>query len=224
MIKSIQSVLFDLDGTLVDTAPDLTHVLNQMRHMRHLTDLPLTAIRSRVSLGSKALLNLAFNIDEQHADYPLLLEQFFNLYQNHLCDSTQLFPDIENVLSYLDHQAIPWGIVTNKPSVLTLDLLRALKLIHRPACIICGDTLTKHKPDPDQILHACQLLKCPPQQTLYVGDAAIDVTASKAAGSFSLVALYGYIGQEENPYAWQADGYVSSPQEIIPWLTKCLAC
>lgn len=222
-MTNIQSVLFDLDGTLIDTAPDMAHALNQLRLKHHLIELPLDAIRPLIGYGSKALLKLGFDVEDSDSRYPELLHDFFNLYQAHLANSTQLFPDMDNVLHFLEQQHIPWGIVTNKPFRFTIDILKALKLEQRAACVICGDTLTKRKPDPDSILHACELLQLDPRSCLYVGDTLVDVTASKAAGTKSLVALYGYIGAEEDPYAWHADGYINKPDDIINWIKPHLS-
>lgn len=219
-MNTFQAVLFDLDGTLLDTAPDLAGALNQLRIEHHLDELPLHVIRPSVGYGSRAMLKLGFNVDEDHPTYTALLEEFLKLYQTHLTKHTQLFPNMEIVLKHLEDEQIPWGIVTNKPSRFTYDLLKALKLDHRAACIICGDSLSKRKPDPDQILHACQLLKQDPRYCLYVGDTSIDVIASKAAGTKSLVALYGYINIDEDPYSWNADGYIKEPIEIIKWLSS----
>ena len=219
-MTTITTILFDLDGTLLDTAPDMAFALNKLRAANHLPDLPLSIIRPHVGYGSKALLNVGFDVNENDPRYPSLLEAFFNLYQTHLADSTQLFAGMENVLNHLDNLSMPWGIVTNKPERFTLDILKKLNLLERTACVICGDSLAKRKPDPDPILHACELIQQEPMKCLYVGDTEIDVIASKAAGTQSLVALYGYIGTEEDPAKWQADGYVHSPHEIIHYLQQ----
>lgn len=217
-MKTIRAVLFDLDGTLLDTAPDLGFALNELRRAHHLDAIPLSVFRPIAGLGTRALLKLAFDIEERDPNYANLREDFLALYQKHLADTTKFFPHIETVLTHLDQQEIPWGIVTNKHSQFTTKLLKALHFDHRPLCVIAGDSLPTFKPHPAPILHACELLKQHPSNCVYIGDTAIDVTASKAAGTVSLVALYGYIAEEENPYAWQADGYVKEPLEIIDWL------
>lgn len=214
----IKCILFDLDGTLLDTAPDMAFALNQQRNRHSLPSLPYSVIRPHVGHGSKAMLKLGFKVDETHPNYGELLDEFFSLYEKHLLQSTQLFPEMDKVLKHIEDQQLPWGIVTNKPTKFTKLLLKNLQLDSRAACVICGDTLTTRKPNPATILHACQLLRLPPMDCLYVGDAAIDVLASKSAGTQSLVALYGYIHQEEDPFSWQADGYIKKPQEIIEWL------
>jgi phosphoglycolate phosphatase len=135
-----------------------------------------------------------------------------------MTETTTLFPGMEKVLQHLDNNQISWGIVTNKPSRFTVDLLDVLDLTRRTNCIICGDTLAKRKPHPEPILEACKILNQNPENTIYVGDTLTDVTASKAAGTRSLVVLYGYIGPEENPYNWQADAYVKTADEIINWI------
>lgn len=217
---TIQAVLFDLDGTLLDTAPDLVYTINRLREEYGLPALSLPAIRPVVSLGSKAMIKLALGIEENHINFNKIREYFLAIYQQHLALSTRFFPNMDKVLVHLEESGIPWGIVTNKLTRHTSALLKALSLDHRPACIICGDSLSTHKPDPAPILHACQLIKQDPKNCLYVGDCATDVIASKAAGTKSLVALYGYIGDDEDPYTWQADGYIHEAIEIIDWLAQ----
>lgn len=217
-MHTINTVLFDLDGTLLDTAPDMAHALNTMRNRHGMPDLEFDLIRPLVGYGSKALLQLGFNVDESHREYAALLEEFFTAYQENLATSTALFPEMAEVLNHLEDKNIPWGIVTNKPARFTMDLLDALDLSRRSACIICGDTLEKRKPHPEPILYACEIIKRLPQHTLYVGDTATDVVASKAAGTRALVALYGYIKAEEDPYEWKADGYIKTAGEIIRWV------
>ncbi|HLB42199.1 MAG TPA: HAD-IA family hydrolase [Gammaproteobacteria bacterium] len=218
-MKIIKAILFDLDGTLVDTAPDLLRVLNQFREEFHLPELALQAFRSMVSLGSKFMLTKTLGIEENHPDFKMIRERFLDLYQKHLSDSAQLFPHIDSVLAYLDQERIPWGIVTNKPMRHTVALLKILNLDHRAACIIGGDSLPTYKPDPAPIIHACRLLKHHTKDCFYIGDSMTDVIASKAAGTKSLVALYGYIGLGEDPYTWQADGYIHEPIEILKWIS-----
>ncbi|MBX3709265.1 MAG: HAD-IA family hydrolase [Gammaproteobacteria bacterium] len=217
-MTSFRAVLFDLDGTLLDTAPDLTLTVNLLRGEYGMPVLPMSAVRPIASYGSKAMIKQAFEIDEHHPTFNLLREKFLAIYEQHLSDSTQFFPNIENVLTHLESNQIPWGIVTNKLTKHTMALLKNLQIDHRPACVVCGDSLPTHKPDPAPIRYACELLRQEPKHCLYVGDAATDVMASKAAGTTSLVALYGYIHTSEEPSTWQADGYVREPIEIIHWL------
>ena len=125
---------------------------------------------------------------------------------------------MDAILNHLENKQIRWGIVTNKPARFTNNLLDALDLTRRSACIISGDTLTHRKPHPEPIIHACKLLQCEPQQTMYIGDTLTDMIASKAAGTFSLAALYGYLNTNEDPFEWQADGYIKTPDEIMNWL------
>ncbi len=219
-MNNVRSVLFDLDGTLLDTAPDLIFALNQLRLKRNLPELPLSAIRSIANLGSKAMIKHAFGIEETHPEFLHLRQEFLDAYQQHVASLTSFFPGMDQVLADLDQRKIPWGIVTNKPTKPAVALLQFLKFDHRPGCLVCGDSLSTYKPHPAPILHACKLLKQNPADCLYIGDAATDVEASKAAGTKSLVALYGYIHEQENPLDWQADGYVREPLEILDWLKK----
>lgn len=221
-MSTIEAVLFDLDGTLLDTAPDLVFALNVIREQHGLPAMPVSDIRPIANLGSKAMLKRALDleVDETDPRFQTLRQQFFSLYLTHLADSTQFFPNIEKVLTHLDELSIPWGIVTNKPTAHTMGLLKALGLEQRTNCVVCGDTLPKNKPDPLPILHACQLLKANPAHCIYIGDAETDVIASKAANTTSLIALYGYINQDDDPLTWKADGYIKQPIDIIEWLTQ----
>ncbi len=214
-----EAILFDLDGTLLDTAPDLVFALNQLRKENGLPDMPLVSIRPIISYGSKEMVKLVLGIEESDVHFAKLRERFLALYQEHLADATQFFPQVEDVIAHIESKNIPWGIVTNKLTRHTHPILEALKLYHRPGCVVCGDTLRTYKPDPAPILHACKLLGVKPENSIYVGDSNSDVLASKAAGSKTLVALYGYIGATENPLAWGADGYLDQPIDMMKWLS-----
>jgi N-acetyl-D-muramate 6-phosphate phosphatase len=209
------AILFDLDGTLLDTAEDLAFALNALREKHHMPLLPLAQIRPIAGLGSRALLKLAFGVTEEDPDFPVFKDDFFNFYLNHLTDTTTLFPQMDHVLDILDQKHIPWGIVTNKPAQFTIPLLNSLGLSKRSQCIVCGDTLARNKPHPEPILYACHLLNIDPIKTAYIGDTAIDVIASKAANCKSLVALYGYIAEHEDPLSWQADLYIENVIDIL---------
>ena len=214
----IKAVLFDLDGTLLDTARDVGSALNHLLQEHQQPILPFHVIRSAAGSGCKGLLKLGMNIDTTDARYPGLCDELLNLYQRYLVNTTQLFPGMENILLFLENQHIPWGIVTNKPAKYTIQLVEHLKLHQRTSCIISGDSLPNRKPHPEPILHACQLLQQQPKDCLYIGDAEIDIQACKAAGSMALAALYGYIPTTEDPKSWGADGYIQHPREIMNWL------
>jgi len=214
----INAVLFDLDGTLLDTAKDLGMALNQLLRAHHLPLIPFEVIRPAAGSGCQGLLKLGMNMEPHDEHYSAFCEQLLNLYQYHLTDTTQLFPGMENTLTFLEKNGIPWGIVTNKPAKYTDQLITYLQLDKRAACIISGDSLPNRKPHPEPILHACRLLQQAPKHCLYIGDSAIDIQACKAAGSPSLAALYGYIPSGENPRIWGADGYIEHASEIIRWI------
>jgi 2-phosphoglycolate phosphatase len=214
----IKSVLFDLDGTLLDTAADLGQALNDTLVKRQLEPLHLSKIRNNAGRGCRGLLKLGLDMENTHPEYAALCIELLDNYQRHMLTSTQLFPGMDAVLHHLEDNNIPWGIVTNKPHRFTQELIRHLKLETRAACVISGDTLAHSKPHPAPILHACQQIGLTAAHCLYVGDSEIDIIASRAAGSPSLVALYGYIIETENPETWNADGYIHHPHEILTWL------
>jgi len=216
----ISSVFFDLDGTLADTAPDLAAALNQVRHEQGETALPLESIRPLVSLGGNAMVKLAFSIEEDDPEFDGLRIRFLDIYQQRLHQDTHVFPGIDEVLDYLEGENMTWGVITNKPEWLTNPVMEQLKLTQRAACIISGDTTDYRKPHPGSMLHACEVARCDPETSLYIGDALRDIEAGRAAGMKTLTADYGYIANGEDPDDWNADGRISQPEEIIDWLKK----
>ena len=218
MNENVRNVLFDLDGTLVDTAPDMANALNRTLLNHDRQPLAFESIRPSVSLGGVALVKLAFGLDESAPELELLREEFLAIYRDNLSRYSCLFPGMEQVLAGLEENNTSWGIVTNKPGWLTNPLLQALQLDTRTGCIVSGDTLEQRKPHPAPLLHACELLQCNPGYTIYVGDARRDVEAGASAGMATLIATYGYIETDENPEDWGADGMVDRPEEILHWV------
>lgn len=216
--NAIRTVLFDLDGTLVDTAPDLGFSLNVLRRRRGLTPLAETEYRPQASHGSQGLIRLGFGIGQDHPDFLVLREEFLDVYAAHLTRNSPLFPGMGEVLSRLETKGLSWGVVTNKPTRYTEPLLAHLGLTPRAACVVCGDTLAQSKPHPAPMLHACRLAGSEPGQCLYVGDAERDVAAANAAGMPALVALYGYLGEDDRPQAWGALGQIATPSGLLDWI------
>ena len=219
MNSNVRCILFDLDGTLVDTAPDLANALNRTLVNHGRQPLTFDAIRPSVSLGGVAMIKLGFNLDESDPDFTPLRNEFLAIYRDNLSHHSRLFPGMEQVLAGLDDMKASWGIVTNKPGWLTNPLMEALHLDTRTGCIVSGDTLEQRKPHPAQLFHACELLQRVPAETLYVGDARRDIEAGVNAGMTTLVAAYGYIDTSENPENWGADGMIDSPEEIMAWVS-----
>ena len=216
----IEHILFDLDGTLADTADDLANALNAIRLKYELTTLPKEVIRPTVSLGGNAMIKLAFNLEEGDSGFESIRDEFLNYYRANIAQETRLFDGMEELLLSLESENKPWGIVTNKSSWLTDPLVEAMSLDKRAACIISGDTLEQKKPHPAPILHACKLMQSDPATTIYIGDAQRDIEAGRRAGTKTLIALYGYIDAGDNPTDWCADGMVSSPFEIYDKLSE----
>lgn len=218
MDRKIHNVLFDLDGTLADTAPDLADTLNQVLQEHGRKPLPFDGIRPMVSHGSVYMLNATFGIGEQEPGFMELRRRFLEIYAGCLSNKTKLFQGIVDLLEWLDSSGRNWGVVTNKPDKLTQPLLQSLGIHHRTRCIVSGDTLQFSKPHPAPMLHACSLLDCDPGDTLYIGDARRDVQAGHNTGMYTLIAGYGYIGPDDEPEAWGADGMVEEPGEIMGWI------
>ena len=216
----IKNVLFDLDGTLADTAPDLAGALNAIRIQNNLPALPLETISPTVSLGGNAMIKLAFDLEEGDSGFEEIREQFLNYYLEHIADQTRLYDNMEELLTSLENDNISWGIVTNKSEWLTMPLLKALSLEKRSACIVCGDTLEYRKPHPAPLLHACKLIEAEIKTTVYIGDAQRDIEAGIRAGIKTIVALYGYIEENEDPANWNADAMVNNVNEIKDKLSE----
>ncbi|MEO8309219.1 MAG: phosphoglycolate phosphatase [Pseudomonadota bacterium] len=218
--SQIRGVLFDLDGTLLDTAPDMIVALNTLLAQEGRAPLPYALARTQVSHGSTGMLKQAFPQVAQGNEFEQLRERFLALYSQHLAQETALFPGCDTVLQTLAVKGMAWGIVTNKPAFLTEPLLKALHLAQRAGCVVSGDTLPQRKPHPAPLLHAAGLLALPPQQCVYVGDAQRDVQSAHAADMQVLLAMYGYLGPDDQPETWQADAQIQSPLEILQWLNE----
>jgi N-acetyl-D-muramate 6-phosphate phosphatase len=213
----LRGVLFDLDGTLLDTAPDLIRATNQVRIEQGRDPLPYALVRTQVSHGSSGLIRLGFP-DLSGEPLEKLRLRLLDLYSAHLVVGTKLFDGCQTVLDTLTARGLAWGIVTNKPGFLTTPLLATLGLDQLAGCVVSGDTLPERKPHPAPLLLAASQLSLPPPQCLYVGDAERDVQASRAAGMPVLVARYGYLGPDDDPVSWRPDGHIDSPTQIIDWL------
>lgn len=214
-MTSFKTILFDLDGTLVDTAPDLAYALNLLLKKNHRPTLPYEIIRPQAGHGGKGLIKLGFNIDERHPEYIALWQELLNVYSLNICRESRLFAGMQTTLDFLSKNHLRWGIVTNKPGWLTEPLLLKLNLMSQVSCVVSGDTLAKRKPDPEPILHACQLMNCSVTDSLYIGDAERDIQAAKSAGMRTVLALYGYLAETDQPESWGADCSVQKPEEII---------
>ncbi len=213
----ITAVFFDLDGTLVDTAPDIIAALNWVRDSLGLAPLEYPLVRNLISHGSDALVDIAFpGVAGLRRD--ALKTLFLNRYRTHICCSTRLFTGMAEVLEVLEDLAIPWGIVTNKPAWLTEPLLAELGLTERAAAVVSGDTLPQRKPDPAPLRYACNLARCHQHQSLYLGDAERDIQAGVAAGMTTLIARYGYIDAGQDPSQWGAHGDIEAPWALLRWL------
>ena len=212
-----RALLLDLDGTLLDTAPDMAGALNALRCESGFPELEFTAIRPQVSHGAAALVRLGFPT-ARDAEFERLRRRFLDLYRGALATHTRLFPGYDAVLDALAARAVPWGIVTNKPGWLTEPLLAALDLARRVGCVVAGDTLAERKPHPAPLLHAAALLGVEPAACVYAGDAERDIIAGRAAGMATVAVRFGYLAAGEDPGAWNPDGIVERPGELLDWI------
>ncbi len=216
MTRAAASILFDLDGTLADTAPDLALALNNVLAEQGLPPLPLAQVRPAASHGAMAMLRVAMPHTPDETLLPLR-DRFIFHYRANLVRHTTLFPGTLDMLTALERCGLTWGIVTNKVAHLTEPLLEALNLRHRAACVVCGDTTAHAKPHPAPLLHACDLLGCDPADTVYVGDSSNDVEAARRAGMRVVVASYGYMDGTDNPKQWAPDLIIDCPADLLAW-------
>ena len=214
---ALRGVLFDLDGTLLDTARDMTEALNRVRVAEGLEPLPFEQVRPLVSHGAPRMLRFAFG-EPEPARYESLRARFLDFYRGALAVHTRLFDGFDRVLAAIEGSGLRWGVVTNKPGWLASPLLQELGLGARCGCMVAGDTLAERKPHPLPLLHAARLLALEPRECVYVGDAERDVQAARNAGMIPLVAGFGYLADGEDPAAWQPDAVFAKPEELLDWL------
>tara|TARA_B100000676_G_scaffold20371_1_gene17698 strand:+ start:110477 stop:111127 length:651 start_codon:yes stop_codon:yes gene_type:complete len=215
----IKAVLFDFDGTLADTAPDLGYALNRQRMNRGLSNLPIDLIRTEASSGARGLLGLGLQIKPGDSGYEELYDEFLNFYEEQLCKDTVLFPGIVELLDEIESRNLLWGIVTNKARRFTDPLLKQLGLSSRTSCVICGGDTVNFKPHPEPLLAALNILNVTPAECIYLGDDIRDVESSLAAGIEPIVAMYGYLGDcGISPESWGAEHLIKHPQDLLRYL------
>ncbi|MFM9967996.1 MAG: HAD-IA family hydrolase [Burkholderiales bacterium] len=214
----IQAVLFDLDGTFADTAPDLGAALNRLLAEAGRPSVALAVSRKLTSSGARGMIQVGFGIGPDHPDYAALQVRYLEIYEQGVCVDTRLFPGMESLVEKIESYPMTWGIVTNKAARFTVPLVKALGYEKRSACVVSGDTTSRLKPAPDSLLHAAREIGVAPANCLYVGDDLRDIQAARAAGMPVLAATYGYLGDGEKPENWGADALISSPLEILNFL------
>ncbi len=214
MKMSPRVVLFDLDGTLVDTAPDLGLAANLVREDCGMEPLPLDDYRAFASCGARGMLKIALDITPEEPGYDERKERFLVHYRQNLSTGSRMFDGIDDMLRGLEQANIRWGVITNKVSSLSHPLMDDLALTARSACLVSGDSTPNPKPAPDPLLLACQQIGVRPQDCIYVGDDLRDIEAGRAANMTTVAAAWGYLGQHPDPYAWQADVVVDTPAEL----------
>ena len=219
MFTDIQAVLFDLDGTLIDSAPDLGAAADKMRTDRGLPSLPLASYRPMAGSGARGMLGIAFGMTPDHADFDALKEEFFVNYDQCMTQRTFAFVGVDALIQNLVARQLPWGVVTNKSARFTEPLTRAMPLFASAGTIISGDTTAHAKPHPEPLFEAARRLKLDPKRCVYVGDDHRDIVAGLAAGMGTVAATYGYLGTATDTSKWGAHAAISSPNALLPLLT-----
>lgn len=214
MFKHIQAVLFDLDGTLIDSAPDLGAAADKMRTDRGLASLPLLDYRPMAGVGARGMLSVAFGITPGHADFEALKEEFFANYESCMTERTYAFDGVAELIAHLNHAGLKWGVVTNKSERFALPLTRAMALFGTAQTIVGGDTTPHAKPHPAPLLEAARQIGVAPERCAYVGDDERDIIAGRAAGMPTVAAAYGYLGRTADTAHWHADATIAAPKEL----------
>ncbi|QSP94291.1 phosphoglycolate phosphatase [Marinobacter salinisoli] len=212
------AVLFDLDGTLIDTAPDFIRCLNLLRQEHGLEPLPADHIRRSVSNGARAMIRVGFGLEPEHPDYLDKHTAFLDLYEQGVAEETTLFGGMDDLLRSLEARAIPWGIVTNKPVRFAAPLVEALGLAPRCATVICPDHVSQRKPHPEPMFLACKEIGADPQRAIYVGDHLRDIESGRNAGMRTIAVRYGYIEEPESVDTWGADDIADTVSDLAKLL------
>jgi len=213
-----QALLFDLDGTLIDSAPDLAGTANDMRERRGMTLLPYARLRPMVGSGARGMVGAAFGVKPGDADFEALREEFLEHYPGRSLRETRVFGEVEPLLQRIESIGVPWGIVTNKIERYTLPIVDGLGLAQRAGAVVCGDTTPHAKPHPQPLLEAARRLGVAPQTCVYIGDDLRDVQAGRAAGMQTIAVGWGYLGEGEPIEAWGADFIVERPDQLLKLL------
>ena len=218
MFNNIDAVLFDLDGTLIDSAPDLGAAADKMRTDRGLQSLPASAYRPMAGAGARGMIAVAFGLTVEDSGFEALKEEFFSNYEVSLVDQTYVFEGVAELISRICQGGLKWGIVTNKSARFTVPLTQAMPLFNTAQTIISGDTMPHAKPHPAPLLEAARQLQVPPGRCIYVGDDERDIVAGRAAGMSTVAAAYGYLGETADTAAWKADFTITQPAELLKLL------
>lgn len=220
IFENVAGILFDLDGTLIDSAPDLGAAADLMRVRRGMTSLPLEAYRPLCGAGARGMLQIAFAMDPDHADYEPMREEFFTNYERCMTERTFAFDGVHDLIAALQARQLAWGVVTNKSQRFTNPLTAAMPLFSSAGAIVSGDTTAHAKPHPAPLLEAARRLGLDPLQCLYVGDDERDIVAGLAAGMRTVAATYGYLGTQSDVGAWNAHAQINSPMALLQLLAS----
>ena len=218
MFAAVKAVLFDLDGTLIDSAPDLGAAADKMRLDRGLPSLPYERYRPMAGAGARGMLGVAFDMTPEHPDFPAMREEFFRNYESCMTQRTYVFDGVAQLIAALLEHEVAWGVVTNKSMRFTAPLTRGMPLFASARAVVGGDSTPHAKPHPAPLLEAARQVGVKPIECLYVGDDARDVQAGKAAGMPTVAALYGYLGSQADVKAWGADTQIETPLALLPLL------
>jgi len=216
----LRAVFFDLDGTLLDTADDMSAALNAIMAEDGLPPLPIHETRSIVSNGSVALVKKGYQLNDDDSQIPILRQRFLDHYQKNVCQHTHAFEGIEKLIEELNARNIVWGIATNKPWAYAEPLMKNFEFASKPVCILCPDHVAKSKPDPESLILACRAANCDPSEAIYIGDHLRDILCGKNAGMPTIAAKYGFIEDTDDADAWQADHSAESASDIWPILEQ----
>ena len=214
-LAGVRAVLFDLDGTLIDSAPDLALAGNALRQSRALTPIDLGTYRPHAGSGARGILRVALGVTPELPDYEALRQEFLEAYNHHLLSQTLCFAGVEDLLACLVARGMPWGVVTNKATRFTQPTVSAFGMLQSAAAVVCGDTTPHTKPHPAPVLAAMAAAQMSPRHTVYVGDDERDIQAGRAAGVRTVAAAYGYLGPGSDPRTWGADAVIQSPLELL---------